>query len=151
MFHIDTNSIIVSNYKYLGVFEWRLNYKSSKTWFKLLEFFVGGKGAVKLSFTFNWLNVCKAGGVASSLWFIGSVFVVSLNKYLFASSPTGYKKSQCASCFTERHSQTSKCPPLALRIEPWGTSYVSAHCNYVKSAKVLGYEGTVLVTDTDSL
>ena len=102
VFHIDTNSIIVSNYKYLGVFEWRLNYKSCKTWIKLLERLIGGKGAVKLSLTFNWPNVSKAGGVASSLWFIGSVLVVNLNKYLFTLSPTGYKKSQCTLCFTER-------------------------------------------------
>lgn len=95
MFHIDTNSIIVSNYKYLGVFEWRLNYKSCKTWIKLLELLMGGEGAVKLSLRFNWPNVSKASGVASSLWFIGSVFVVSLNKYLLASSLTGHNTSQC--------------------------------------------------------
>ena len=32
---------------------------------------MGGEGAVKLSLRFNWPNVSKASGVASSCWFIG--------------------------------------------------------------------------------
>lgn len=80
VFHIDTNSIIVSNYKYLGVFEWRLNYESYKTWIKLLQLLMGGEGAVKLSLRFNWPNVSKASYVATHLWCTGSVFAVSLNK-----------------------------------------------------------------------
>lgn len=50
---------------------------------------MGGEGAVKLSLRFNWPNFSKASGVAGSLWFIESVFVVSFNKYLLASSATG--------------------------------------------------------------
>jgi len=72
VFHIDTNSIIVGNYKYLGVFEWRLNYKSCKTWIKLPELLMGEERAVKLSLGSNWLNVFEASGVASSWWFIVS-------------------------------------------------------------------------------
>ena len=53
---------------------------------------MGGEGAVKLSLRLNWPNFSKASGVASSLWFIGRVSVVSLNKYLWASLPTGHEK-----------------------------------------------------------
>lgn len=69
-----------------------LNYKSCKTWIKLFEPLMGGEGAITLSLRFNWPNFSKASSVASRLWFIGSVFVVSLNKFLLASSPMGHKE-----------------------------------------------------------
>lgn len=71
-----------------------LNYKSCKTRIKLLKPLIGGEGAVKLSLWFNWPNFAKASGLASGLWVIGNVFVVSLNKYVLASLPLGHKKSQ---------------------------------------------------------
>lgn len=94
VFRIDTNSIIVSNYKYLGVFEWKLNYKSYKTRIKLLELLIGAKGAIKLSLRYNWPDLSKAAGIIISVWFIVSALVVSLYKYPFASSPRGHEKSQ---------------------------------------------------------
>lgn len=83
-----------------------LNYKSCKTWIKLLEPLMGVEGAVTPSLRFNWPNFSKASGVASGLRFIGSVFVVSLSKYLLASSPTGQKRKASvveSSCLLKQH------------------------------------------------
>ena len=43
---------------------------------------MGRKGNLKLSLRFNWPNESHIGCVASTVWFIGGVFVISLNKYI---------------------------------------------------------------------
>lgn len=99
-----------------------LNYKSCKTWIKLFEPLMGGEGAITLSLRFNWPNFSKASSVASRLWFIGSVFVVSLNKFLLASSPMGHKEKPLwlrgAVCWIHIHSGT-RIPILwSYRVSP---------------------------------
>lgn len=135
-----------------GCLSGALNYKSCKTWIKLLEPLMGVEGAVTPSLRFNWPNFSKASGVASGLRFIGSVFVVSLSKYLLASSPTGHKEKpvwlRAAAYWSNMCMQESKRPPFGLT--DWALTSLSDG-RWAKRGSNVSYDTTGLQTSPVSM